>query len=127
MRVIGVGLAVGANRGTRQAVAALGRIEQAHFIVGVGVRPAGVDRVAAAMLHAFEKVADGVVHVALAIGAHGLAVAGVHQTRAHAVVEAVRDRGPTNLAQVFPPTGLDQAVDGVVGVIAAGSTRRLRK
>src|SRR5215210_5273497 len=117
--VVGVGLATGAERRARQAVAALDRVEQADLIVDVGARPAGMGRVAAAMLH-LEEVADGVVHVALQIGTHGLTVAGVRQTRARAVVEAVRDRDTTGLTQVFPAAGFDQAVDGVVGVVAAG-------
>lgn len=49
--------------------------DQTRFAVGVGARPAGMDRVAAAMPH-LQEVAHGVVHVALDVGAHGIAVVG---------------------------------------------------
>ena len=74
------------------AVAAAAVFDQAGFVVGVGARPAGVRRVAAAVLH-LQEVADGVVHVALDVRAHGVAVVGVKSA-------AVCERMPTRPASL---------------------------
>ena len=120
--------AVRVQRGAGEAVAGLERraaaavFDQAGFEVVVGARPARMRRVAAAVLH-LQEVADGVVHVALDVRAHGVAVAGMVEPG----VEGVEGVAATSadcgcaigLPQVFAAVGLDQPVEGVVGVVVA--------
>ena len=78
-------------------------------------------RVAAAVLH-LQEVADGVVHVALDVRAHGVAVAGMVEPGVERVEGVGRSRrvGRTiGLPQMFAAAGLDQPVEGVVGVVVA--------
>ena len=78
-------------------------------------------RVAAAVLH-LQEVADGVVHVALDVGAHGVRRSGWscrvwNALKASGAVGGLRS--PLALPQVFAAGGLDQPVEGVVGVVVA--------
>src|SRR5258708_2283911 len=82
-------------------------------------------RVAAAVLH-FQEVADGVVHIALDVRAHGIPVVraevagrirGQYTHSARVVVRV--GNGYAALTEVLTAVGLDQSVDGVVGVVVA--------
>ena len=80
-------------------------------------------RVAAAMLH-LQEVADGVVHIALDVRAHGIAVAGMvepgveaHCTRRASSAEC--GSPSACLTQMLAAGGLNQPVEGVVGVVVA--------
>ena len=79
-------------------------------------------RVAAAVLH-LQEVADGVVHVALDVRAHGVAVARVVEPGVEGVEGVGRGRriavAVRRLAQVLAAVGLDQPVERVVGVVVA--------
>ena len=99
----------------------LAGLEQAGFVVGVGARPAGMRRVAAAMLHR-QEVADGVVDVALEIVPHRVAVAGSVESvwKRLKASGAVGESGcAADLPQVLAARRFDQPVDGVVGVVGA--------
>src|SRR5260221_14509146 len=86
-----------------QPVALFASFDQAGFGVGVATRPARMCRVAAAVLH-LQKVANGVVYVALDVRAHGIPVVGgetpgsigAKQAHAASIIMRVRD-GCTSL------------------------------
>ena len=136
MRIVGVLFGhrvVVTDGGAAQAIAGLERrtadaiLDQARFAIGITTRPAGMGRITAAMLH-LDEIAHLVVQVAFDVGAHGVAVIGrkasacigADDADAPGIVMRVGDGRAANLPQVFAASGLDEAVEGVVGVLIAG-------
>ena len=103
------------NSRTAQAIALLGRFDQAGFVEGVCPRPT-VGRAAVAMLH-LEEVTNSIVQVSLNICAHRVAITGMRESNVWCVVMRVRYRF-IPLPQMLASSGFDQPVYGVVSVVS---------
>src|SRR5262249_48476210 len=92
------------------------------FVVRVATGPARMCRVSAPVLH-LQEVVNCVVHVALDVGAHGLAVAGGIETRVERIEGIWCSRRIAITvhvsAHVLAAAGLNQPVEGIVGVVVA--------
>ena len=84
----------------------------ATAFIGVGARPVAIGRLMDQLL----EIADGVIQILLGVVAHRLAVAGLGQVDAELVVPGgLRLR---ELTDVLAARGVDQPVDGVIGIVA---------
>ena len=115
-------IAIGVQRGAAQAVAGLARsdpdavFDETRLLVLVGAGPASARR---PVNHTLE-VADRVVCISLGVVAHRSRIVGLR--RPHEGIIAVVAVGwgelKRRLVDVLAPGGFDEAVDGIVGVMA---------
>lgn len=128
VRIVGIDLRIDGGRGVVRGaiilwVAQVAGAEESITVLRIliAARPAGMGRVGAPVDH-LQDVAHLVVDIALAIPPHGVAVAGVQQSDPRRIGRARRRRWQQTaavLSQVLPAGRLDQAVEGVVGVVVA--------
>src|SRR5579872_4108094 len=125
MEIVGVGLVqrlIAADGGAAQAIADLAGFQQAGLLVAVGARPAGISGIAA-LVDKLQEIAGRVILILLDVGTNGVAVAGTEQIDAGDIIVRGRRRRQglaAVQAQLLAPAGLDDAVDSVIGVVAAG-------
>jgi hypothetical protein len=107
-----------ADRGPGEAVADLAGLERAHLLVEVFLGPAGIDGIRGAVA-LLDEVAGLVVRVLLDVFTEGVLCRGVRKSGAARVVVGLSD-GCVGMAEVLAACRGDQAICGVVGVIAVG-------
>ena len=110
----GIGLGRPADRGLAQAVVNLARFKEAGFVVVVTACPITI----LGLMDQMQEIPDLIVLVLLGIAPHGLTVIGVRQVDPELVVP--RSLRLRRLPDVLTAGGLDQAVNGVIGVVRMG-------
>ena len=115
--VVGIGLdnglvAIRVDDGAAQTVVVLARLDQAGFGVRVCARPIAIG----CLMDQLLEITDGVILILLGVVSHRLAIMGVLKIHAKLVVPG--GLRPSKLADMLAAFGIDQAIEGIIDVVA---------